>query len=69
VYAILTWPGAKSSGERFVVLYRRLEDFMNRKKTTAMVTSETLRDAEAIHAVDFPEESLARIAPAMAAQR
>lgn len=33
------------------------------------VTADTLRDAEALHAVDFPEGALSRIAPAVAAQR
>ncbi|MDB5584929.1 MAG: Amidase [Bradyrhizobium sp.] len=42
---------------------------MDRNNVIAAVTPKTLRSAEAIHAVDFPEDALTRIAPAIAAQR
>src|SRR3546814_8035650 len=40
-----------------------------KSKGRAIITTETLKGAEAIHAVDFPEDALARIAPSMAEQR
>src|SRR3546814_16173338 len=39
-----------------------------KSKGRAIITTETLKGAEAIHAVDFPEDALARIAPSMAEQ-